>query len=63
MSKPDITKAQLIALFVACINLLQVFGVPLTEAQVLALREVLDATLVIVGADAVVRVARNFGKN
>lgn len=62
MNTPDVTKAQLLAMIAALLNLLVSFGIPLTSEQVDAIKTFMDTMLVIVGADAVIRIARNISK-
>lgn len=60
VKRPDLTPAQLIAGVPVIANLLAAFGVySLSDVQQAALTDTLQYALVLVGADAIIRVGRN----
>lgn len=61
LSTPNLTPAQVAGVVAAGLRLLVAFGIDLSDEQVAAVNDFVTAVLVIVGADAVVRLGRAIG--
>ena len=60
LERPKVTAAQIVLLTGAILQVIVSFGVHLSQQQQDSIQNLVTAAIAVVGADAIIRVARNF---
>lgn len=61
LATPNVTPIQKVALVMALVNLVRVFGLDISDEQVDAIKDATEAVLIVGGLEAIVRGARAIG--